>query len=158
MIKKLYIIPFAIFIISSCHHSSPKTYEDIQTGLCDQMNKDSLVTLKGTLNINSKETIVFENIDKRNEWQRKIHLVPCSNNLKDYIFKSYDSYLYLKKFDEKFWVSVEGKFLTTDTQESPKQFLFNFVALINELEAITDSSQAPREINTEQSDAINWNK
>jgi hypothetical protein len=113
------------------------------------------VILKGTLNINSKDTIVFENIDKRNEWQRKIHLIPSSNNLKEYIFKSYDSYLYQKNFNEKFWVSVEGKFIPTDTLEHPQQFIFNFVALIDELEAITDSSHAMRENAREQLGTLN---
>ncbi len=120
MVKKLYIIPFILFIVSSCQNLTTKNSEDIQIGLCDQINEDSLITLKGTLNISSKDTIVFENIDKRNKWQRKIHLIPCSNNLKDYIFKSYDSYLYLKNFDEKFLVSVEGNFLTAGTLESPQ--------------------------------------
>ncbi len=157
MIKKLYIIPFVLFIISSCQNSNLETHEEIQTNLCDQINEDSLVTLKGTININSKDTIVFENIDKRNEWQRKIHLIPCSNNLKEYIFSYYDSYLYLKNFDEKFWVSVEGKFITADTLEHPQQFLFHFVALIDELEANTDSSHAMRENAREQLDTLNKN-
>ena len=158
MIKKLYIVPFVLFIVSSCQNSVPETAEDIQTSLCNQINEDSLVTLKGTLNINSKDIIVFENIDKRNEWHRKIHLIPCSNNLKDYIFNSYDSHLYLKNFDEKFWVSVEGKFLTADTLGSPPQFLFHFIALIDELEAKTDSSQAMREITKELLDSLSRNQ
>ncbi len=152
MIQKIFLVPFLLFIVSSCQNF--KT-ENNQESLCDQMNEDSLVFLKGTLNINSKDTIVFENIDKKNHWQRKIHLIPCSNNLKDYIFSTYDSYLYLKKFDEKFWVSVEGKFLNTDTLESPQQFLFHFVALIDELEAITDSSHAMREMTKERLDSLN---
>lgn len=155
MVNKLYLIPFVLFIISSCQNSTIETHEEIQTNLCDQINEDSLVILKGTLNINSKDTIVFENIDKRNEWQRKIHLIPCSNNLKEYIFKSYDSYLYQKNFNEKFWVSVEGKFIPTDTLEHPQQFIFHFVALIDELEAITDSSHAMRENAREQLGTLN---
>lgn len=155
MDKKLYKILYVLLIVSSCQNFTLETKEDIQTSLCEQINDDSLVTLKGTLNINSKDTFVFENIDKRNKWQRKIHLIPCSNNLKNYIFKSYDSYLYLKSFDEKFWVSVQGKFLTTDTLESTQQFLFHFVALIDELEAITDSSHAMREITKERLDSLN---
>jgi hypothetical protein len=155
MDKKLYKILYVLLIVSSCQNFALKTKEDIQKSLCDQINEDSLVTLKGTLNINSKDTIVFENIDKRNGWHRKIHLIPCSNNLKDYIFKSYDSYLYLKNFDEKFWVRVDGKFLTNDTLESRQQFLFNFVALIDELEAEKDSSQAMREITKDRLDSLN---
>lgn len=157
MVKKLYTILFVLLIVSSCQNSDPETHKKIQSSLCDRINEDSLVTLKGTLNINSKDTIIFENIDKRNEWQRKIHLIPCSNNLKDYVFNSYDSYLYLKNFDEKFWVSVEGKYLTTDTLESPHQFLFHFVALIDELEAITDSTHAMREITKERLDSLKNN-
>jgi hypothetical protein len=114
--------------------------------------------LKGTLNINSNDTIVFENIDKRNKWQRKIHLIPCSDNLKNYIFKSYDSYLYLKNVDDKFWVRVDGKFLSTDTIKSTQVFVFNFVALIDELEALTDSSQAMREIVKESQNMTKNNK
>lgn len=152
MIQKIFLVPFLLFIVSSCQNF--KT-ENNQESLCDQMNEDSLVFLKGTLNINSKDTIVFENIDKKNHWQRKIHLIPCSNDLKDYILSMYDSYLYLKNFDEKFWVSVEGKFLTSDTLESPQQFLFHFVALIDELEAITDSSHAMREMTKERLDSLN---
>ena len=145
MIKKLFIASFVFFIVSSCQNSNTEKANDLQKSLCDQFDEASLVTLKGTLNINSKDTIVFENIDKRNGWHRKIHLIPCSNNLKDYIFKSYDSYLYLKNFDDKFWVRVDGKFLSTDTTKSTQVFVFNFVALIDELEALADSSQAMRE-------------
>lgn len=70
--------------------------------------------------------------------------------LKDYIFSYYDSYLYLKNFDDKLWVSVEGAYLTLDTLESPQQFLFHWVAIIDEQEAITDSSQALRQNTKEQ--------
>lgn len=145
MSKKLYIAAFVFFIVSSCQYSNTEKANDLQKSLCEQINEDSLVTLKGTLNINSNDTIVFENIDKRNGWHRKIHLIPCSNNLKNYIFKSYDSYLYLKNFDDKFWVRVDGKFLSIDTTKSTQVFVFNFVALIDELEALADSSQAMRE-------------
>ncbi len=131
--------------MSSCQNSNTEKANDLQKSLCDKIDEDSLIILKGTLNINSNDTIVFENIDKRNGWHRKIHLIPCSNNLKDYIFKSYDSYLYLKNFDDKFWVRVDGKFLSTDTTKSTQVFVFNFVALIDELEALADSSQAMRE-------------
>ena len=131
--------------MSSCQNSNTEKVNDLQKSLCDKIDEDSLIILKGTLNINSNDTIVFENIDKRNGWHRKIHLIPCSNNLKDYIFKSYDSYLYLKNFDDKFWVRVDGKFLSTDTTKSTQVFVFNFVALIDELEALADSSQAMRE-------------
>jgi len=131
--------------VSSCQNSNTEKANDLQKSLCDKIDEDSLIILKGTLNINSNDTIVFENIDKRNGWHRKIHLIPCSNNLKDYIFKSYDSYLYLKNFDDKFWVRVDGKFLSTDTTKSTQVFVFNFVALIDELEAPADSSQAMRE-------------
>jgi hypothetical protein len=144
--------------LSSCQNSNTEKADDLQKSLCDQINEDSPVILKGTLNINSNDTIVFENIDKRNKWQRKIHLIPCSNNLKNYIFKSYDSYLYLKNFDDKFWVRVDGKFLTTDTIKSTQVFLFNFVALIDELEALTDSSQAMREIVKESQNITKNNK
>ena len=145
MIKKLFIASFVFFIVSSCQNSNTEKVNDLQKSLCDKIDEDSLIILKGTLNINSNDTIVFENIDKRNGWHRKIHLIPCSNNLKDYIFKSYDSYLYLKNFDDKFWVRVDGKFLSTDTTKSTQVFVFNFVALIDELEALADSSQAMRE-------------
>jgi hypothetical protein len=158
MIKKLYVASFVFFILSSCQNSNTEKADDLQKSLCDQINEDSIVILKGTLNINSNDTIVFENIDKRNKWQRKIHLIPCSNNLKNYIFKSYDSYLYLKRFDDKFWVRVDGKFLTTDTIKSTQVFLFNFVALIDELEALTDSSQAMREIVKESQNITKNNK
>jgi hypothetical protein len=145
VIKKLYIPLFFIFIVASCQNASTKKVSDRQKSLCDQINEDSLVTLNGTLIINSKDTIVFENFDQRNGLHRKIHLIPCSKNLKEYIFKSYDAYIYLKNFDEKFWVRVDGKFLANEAPESRPQFLFNFVALIDELEAKTDSSQATRE-------------
>ena len=145
MIKELFIASFVFFIVSSCQNSNTGKSHELQKSLCDKIDEDSLIILKGTLNINSNDTIVFENIDKRNGWHRKIHLIPCSNNLKDYIFKSYDSYLYLKNFDDKFWVRVDGKFLSTDTIKSTQVFVFNFVALIDELEALADSSQAMRE-------------
>jgi hypothetical protein len=51
----------------------------------------------------------------------------------------------LKNSDEKFWVRVDGKFLTNEALESPHQFLFNFVALIDELEPKTDSGQGRKE-------------
>jgi len=156
MVNKFYVILFMLFFISSCQQSIEGRPGEIHSSLCDQLNEDSLVTLNGTLNINSKDILVFENGDKRNEWQRKIHLIPCSSNLEDYIFNAYDAYLYLKNVDEKFWVSVEGQFLTTDTLASPQQFLFHFVALIDELEAITDSSQAMREIAKERLDSLTF--
>lgn len=78
--------------------------------------------------------------------------------LKDYIFSYYDSYLYLKNSDEKLWVSVEGRYLTPDTLESPQQFLFHWIAIIDEQEAITDSSQALRQNTIEQMDGITENK
>ena len=158
MIKKLFIASFVFFIVSSCQNSNTEKVNDLQKSLCDKIDEDSLIILKGTLNINSNDTIVFENIDKRNGWHRKIHLIPCSNNLKDYIFKSYDSYLYLKNFDDKFWVRVDGKFLSTDTTKSTQVFVFNFVALIDELEALTDSSQAMRETVKESQNVPNNNK
>ncbi len=154
MINKLYIPLFFIFIVASCQNANTKKVSDRQKSLCDQINEDSLVTLNGTLNIDSKDKIVFENIDERNGLHRKIHLIPCSNNLKDYIFKSYDAYLYLKNFDEKFWVRVDGKFLANEAPEARPQFLFNFVALIDELEAKTDSSQAMRENTKERLDSL----
>ena len=64
MSKKLYIAAFVFFIVSSCQNSNTEKANDLQKSLCEQINEDSLVTLKGTLNINSKDTIVFENIDK----------------------------------------------------------------------------------------------
>lgn len=155
MIKIAFIIPFAILMVSSCQNSLPELEEEYEKTRCDEINEDSLVVLEGTLNINSKDIIVFENVDKRNEWQRKIHLVPCSNNLKDYIFETYDSFLYLKNFDEKFWVKVEGNFLTADTLEYPQQFLFQFVALIDEIEALVDTSQALGELTGEHIESIN---
>ena len=85
-VKKLYIILFVLFIVSSCQNPDKEKHVEI---LCNLINEDSLVTLKGTLNINSKDIIVFENIEKRNEFQRKIHLIPCSNNLKIKIINVY---------------------------------------------------------------------
>ena len=62
MIQKIFLVPFLLFIVSSCQNF--KT-ENNQESLCDQMNEDSLVFLKGTLNINSKDTIVFGKMDHR---------------------------------------------------------------------------------------------
>ena len=66
MIKKLYVASFVFFILSSCQNSNTEKADNLQKSLCDQINEDSIVILKGTLNINSNDTIVFENIDKRN--------------------------------------------------------------------------------------------
>ena len=145
LIKGLVILGLNLIMISSCQKSVQDISDRSNFSLCDLLDNDSLVTLKGTINITTKGTIVFENIDNRFEWQRKIHLIPCSVYLKDYIFSYYDSYLYLKNFDEKLWVSVEGRYLTPDTLESPQQFLFHWIAIIDEQEAITDSSQALRQ-------------
>jgi hypothetical protein len=66
VIKKLYIPLFFIFIVASCQNSHTIKVNNRQKSLCDQINEDSLVTLNGTLNIDSKDKIVFENIDERN--------------------------------------------------------------------------------------------
>ena len=109
--------------------------------LCSQLENDSLIKLKGKLNISSKGVIVFDNVEFRNGWQRKTHLIPCGQGLKKHIFKSYDSYLNLKNFDEEFWVTVEGKYIKYDTLQDPLMFVFNFVALIEDSEALTDSTK-----------------
>jgi hypothetical protein len=126
MSKGLSIISLVLFIVVPYKNYGQKKSGHTQSARCGQITEDSLITLNGTLNLNSTNIIIFENVEKRD---RKIHLIPCSNDLRDYVFKTYDSYLYLKGFEEKFWVSVNGKFLTADSLESPPQFLFQFIAL-----------------------------
>jgi hypothetical protein len=149
MIKILLIAGILMFCLSSCSEKSNNT-QDKPEQSCNQLENDSLITLKGILNISSKGNFVFADIKKRGEWQRKIHLIPCSEHLNKYVWNSYDSYLYLKNFDDQFWVSVEGKYISSDTLDEPPKFLFNFISLTDELEAITDSSHASRKITNRQ--------
>jgi hypothetical protein len=97
--------------------------------VCYENKEDSLLNLKGSIYVNSKKNILLERFDKLKINQDKIHLVPCSDYLRDYVYKNYDSYLNTKNTDEKFWVSVYGRFIHTDTLNSTPEFLFNFLVL-----------------------------
>lgn len=131
--KLISILLVTFIAISSCQNSF-----DTQISQCKQIKEDSLIRLNGTLNLDSKGKIIFENASKRTDC-RKIELIPCSQYLNDYLIKCFNSHVYNKKFDERFWVSVDGNYLTTDTRESPQQFVFCWIALIAESEAMKTS-------------------
>jgi len=150
-ILKLQLVMTLMFCLLAC--SEQKTAEsNPYFERCNQWDDDSLQVLKGILNINSKGEFIFNNLESRDTWERKTHLVPCSDNLEEYITRSYDGYLYLKNFDEQFWVFVEGQYITPDTLDDLPMFLFDFVALIDEEEAETGVNQAMRELMKEEED------
>ncbi len=107
---------------------------------------DSVINLKGVLHISSKGNFILDKYDTLPQWNRKIELITESKKLREYVEKSYDSFLYLRNSDDHFWVSITGYYLTADTLPNPAQFRFSSISLIDKMEAITDSSQALREI------------
>jgi hypothetical protein len=121
-----------VLVAFSCQYLGKADYEvDDQFGICNE-EYDSIITLVGIVSITTSDTILFERGDLRNEWQRKIQLIPCSVSLRDYMLKNYNSFLYLKNFDEKFWVSVYGRFIVQDSSESSPKFLYNNCGLLDE--------------------------
>ena len=126
-------------IIYSCSETIDNTSDISQMHFCDLLAEDSLITLHGIIHCTTNEIIIFESMEAENEWQKKIQLIPCSEHLGDYVFSYYNSFVYLKNFDDKFWAQVSGQYITTDTNERPQLFVFNFVAITEEPEIITDS-------------------
>jgi hypothetical protein len=122
---------FLIFplLFLSCDNVNKTKNKKLHTLVCTENQEASLLNLKGSVYVNSKKNILLERYDEIEINKDKIHLVPCSDYLLDYVFDNYDSYLNNKNTDEKFWVSVYGRFLHSDTLTSQKEFLFNFLVL-----------------------------
>lgn len=156
MSKSIVILILMLFL-SSCFERMDKEGKQ-SADLCSQYSEDTIEILKGTLNINSKGKFIFNDLKYRDSWQQKTQLIPCSEDLKKYIEGSYDAYLNLRNFDEDFWVFLEGEYIASDTIDRLPEFLFSFVALIDEMEAITDSSQALRQIAREKRDSLSKTK
>ncbi|MDP2176010.1 MAG: hypothetical protein Q8K70_08885 [Bacteroidota bacterium] len=102
---------------------------------CENVFHDRSVVLNGVLYINTKDSLIFHNLDLINQMRygRKMHLIPCNENLKNYIFREYDIFLYLKNHEDNFWVSIEGQFLTPDTLRRPQQFIIKSISIIDTL-------------------------
>lgn len=137
MFRPLIIFILILCFFAFCNIKEKRSYIE----KCTYLKRDSLQILKGTLNISSKGDFVFENFTNHNIWQRKTHIIPCSEQLKDYIIRSYDSFLYLKNLDDDFWVSIEGVYVDSDTLNIP-EFIFCSVSLIDEQEAKTSKPHA----------------
>jgi hypothetical protein len=105
----------------------------------ESVHPDSIITLKGILNINSKGAFLFKGINYANEGRGSAsYLIPYDNDLKNYVQSHYDAHLHLRNLDEPFFVLIEGKYLTDNliNSEDSTSFLFNFVALLDESELI----------------------
>lgn len=118
-------IKFLIFLISilfvcSCNHKSSELKNN-----CDLIDISSLSNLKGALYVNTKNDIIFHESDmiNKNRYGKKIRLIPCDNEIKEYIFKEYDIFLYLKQHQDHFIVSINGVYLTSDSVRKPQEFL-----------------------------------
>ena len=97
---------------------------------CQSLSEDNLITLIGNININSKGMFIFD--IKGDSGIQKTILQPCDQGLHDYVASLYDSFLYLKKEEEQCLLRVDGQYLLrADSSELP-QFLFNFVAWLDE--------------------------
>jgi len=139
ILRNLVFVLVSIWLVSSCGNKSGNNADnktsETALDLCNQLRPDSIITIRGLLTIGSDSIMNFEVFDMKNEPSKKIQIIPCSPNLKEYIVRTYTSYLNLKNEYEKFGLSIDGEYLKVDTLQSPPQFLFNFVSLIGNSEA-----------------------
>ena len=101
MVKSVQLF-FLLFLFTSCHNSDVKKNLSKEGNLCEQIPTDSLLQLKGVVSVTSNDTIILENVRQDDESFRKICLIPGSDEVKKYTLKAFDSFLYMKSFDEKF--------------------------------------------------------
>lgn len=122
-----FIFLIALMLSVSCNERS------YQNDICNKIDSDSLIQIKGVAYISSKDTIIFHKSDfiKSRRYGRKLHLIPCNEGLKNYIFEEYDNFIYLKNHNDHFWMKIEGQYLTSDTLRRPQQFLLKTVTILN---------------------------
>ena len=119
------VIFLLLLVLCSCGSREEKSD-------CEKLEQGAVVPLKGTAEIDSKGHIVF--IPKGENGERKVELIPCNEQLRAFVLREYDRYVYLKNAGEAFWIAVEGNYVSYDEKKEPTQFLFNFAALLNEQE------------------------
>lgn len=139
-----FIMVILLISLTSCNNKQQKIESSNYENLCQSLKKDSIQILNGTLSVSSKNNLIFDNRNNQKEWHQKTHLVPCSEDLIEYVINAYDAHLYLRNAGEEFWISVQGKYIADTVKTAPAEFLFNSVSLIDELEAKKDSSQVLR--------------
>jgi hypothetical protein len=101
--------------------------------------KDSIISLKGVLNIDSKGAFLFKGINYSDEGRGSAtYLIPHDEGLKECVQSHYDAYLHLRNIEEHFFILIEGKYLTDNLIDSADStsFLFNFIALMDESDFI----------------------
>lgn len=132
-------ITFILISFTGCkdYQCQDKTYR------CDRIVNDSLVELKGVIYVSTKDTIIFHKSDfiQKNRYGKKMHLIPCDENLKNYLFKEYDIFLYLKNHNDNFWVSIEGGYLASDTLRQPQQFLLKSISILDSEQNNKDNTE-----------------
>lgn len=101
-----------------------------EKNICNKLDQIGVITLRGTVDVDSKGHIVF--IPKDENEAQKIELIPCNEQVRQFVLQEYDRSIYLKNAGEAFWIAVEGNFISTDKKEAPRKFLFRFAALLDE--------------------------
>lgn len=139
LFSKISFLVVASWISFSCQDKSQINLNQNQEHLDFSIQNDSIITLKGVLNITTDGILLFQCADSSYSGISKIQLIPSTEYLVSYVFKAYNSFLYLRNFDDKFWVLVEGNFIPSVSENSPRRFKFSFIALISESEAMSDS-------------------
>jgi hypothetical protein len=105
-----------------------------------KLNADSVIALVGIVSIDTHGTMLMEN--KQTARTGKITLVATHKDLKHYMESCYNSYLYLRKTDEKFYVRVDGNYIDkSDSVLRSPVFLYNFVAILDEEQAVNNVSE-----------------
>lgn len=116
-----------VFILTSILFCS--CVKEKESSKCDKLNADSLEILTGVVSIDTKGQMLME--IKNSSPGLKTRLFPCSNDLKEYMESYYNSFLYLHRQDEKFWIRVDGEYLVKPDSIHPPEFLFNFIAILD---------------------------
>lgn len=121
------IFLISILLVCSCNHKATELKYS-----CDLTNSSSFLNLEGALYVNTKNEIIFHESEmiNKNRYGKKIHLIPCANEVKEYIFKEYDIFLYLKQHEDHFMVSVDGVYSTSDTLRKPQEFLVKSINVL----------------------------
>lgn len=132
---RLYGVISLVFLtlIMSCND----TFDEHDDGIvfdddCTKIDSATYEKLVGLVYITTDDSIVFDR--GINTFKRKIHLIPCNEDIKKYLFKTYNTLLYVKNCQQNPWVEVHGNFITSDTLETLPQFKFNFISFIDSYE------------------------
>ncbi|MBL4650189.1 MAG: hypothetical protein JKY03_10690 [Aureispira sp.] len=130
----LFLLSLLCLSLSSCNTDT----QQVEKGISypnQSIPKDSIISLKGVLNIDSKGAFLFKGINYSDEGRGSAtYLIPLDEDLKEYVQSHYDAYLHLRNIEEQFFISIEGKYLTDNLINSTDStsFLFNFIALMDE--------------------------